>query len=126
MKKYLSANSECEINVSYEAKEEVYHTLSSNENIFPVDVFDECANQCVMLIRLNIWQEFTKSIMKMAVDADVNYDEIQKEKSKSNLHSSLRPQLAARNSVNDSSVSASKSFSMLSKSVSADSVQGYE
>ena len=82
MKKFIDDTSECEINVSWVTKNTVIETLQENDNQFTNDMFDECVKECVELIRNNIWNGFKKSILKMAVDADINYEAY---KSKSNL-----------------------------------------
>jgi len=72
MKKYVDQYSECEINVSYGAKQRIYTSLKENGNSFVIDVFDECAEECRELIQTNVWNGFKQTIMKMAVNNESN------------------------------------------------------
>ena len=82
LKKFIGETSECEINISWVTKNTVIQTLTMNNNQFTDNIYDECVKECIELIRNNIWIGFKRSILKMAVDADINYDA---HKSKSNL-----------------------------------------
>ena len=73
LKRYLDHSSECEINVSYALKDELFHKLAENGNIFTRDIFDDCVKDVVQLIRQNVWNGFKASIMKMALDEDINF-----------------------------------------------------
>eukprot|EP00484_Ammonia_sp_Unknown_P027508 CAMPEP_0197032240 /NCGR_PEP_ID=MMETSP1384-20130603/10964_1 /TAXON_ID=29189 /ORGANISM="Ammonia sp." /LENGTH=473 /DNA_ID=CAMNT_0042461871 /DNA_START=36 /DNA_END=1457 /DNA_ORIENTATION=- len=81
MRKYFGPAAECEINVSYCEIENVRQTLKGNHHIFTEDIFDGCCNECVEMIRNNVWYGFKRSIMKMAVDADIHYHKLQHSKS---------------------------------------------
>eukprot|EP01084_Bolivina_argentea_P310553 537414_1 len=77
IEKYISATCACEINVSWVAKSEVYNRLDVDSGVFSADIFDNCAKQCVELIRYNRWTAFKRSILKLAVDVDMNYEKIE-------------------------------------------------
>mmetsp|Transcript_66048 Transcript_66048/g.105109 ORF Transcript_66048/g.105109 Transcript_66048/m.105109 type:complete len:424 (-) Transcript_66048:201-1472(-) len=75
MSKYIDRSAECEINVSYGHKAMIYYVLSENQNVFSNDIFDECCAECLELMRTNIWTGFKDSILKMAVDEDIHFEE---------------------------------------------------
>eukprot|EP00484_Ammonia_sp_Unknown_P020854 CAMPEP_0197029000 /NCGR_PEP_ID=MMETSP1384-20130603/8548_1 /TAXON_ID=29189 /ORGANISM="Ammonia sp." /LENGTH=452 /DNA_ID=CAMNT_0042458091 /DNA_START=56 /DNA_END=1414 /DNA_ORIENTATION=+ len=77
MTKYFDSTAECEINISYSAKETVKEKLNKHQNVFAADIFDECLQEVTDLIRTNIWHGFRGSIQKMAVHDDVYFEEIQ-------------------------------------------------
>ena len=73
VQKYLDETSECEINVSYALKDELFNKLHQNSNYFTKDIFDECVQECLELIRGNVWNAFKREIVNMAGDADIEY-----------------------------------------------------
>mmetsp|Transcript_22051 Transcript_22051/g.35386 ORF Transcript_22051/g.35386 Transcript_22051/m.35386 type:complete len:391 (-) Transcript_22051:185-1357(-) len=96
MAKYMQSMAECEINVSHIAKRRVRQQLKQNGGVFVEHLFDECLTECVELMRDNIWSSFRSSILRMAVDADIHYDEIQS--SKSNLQLRIEQSSVSPNS----------------------------
>jgi len=82
MAKFFDPTAECEINISWSAKQAVYETLKQHQSVFAADIFDQCMREVLDLIRNNIWLGFRSSIQKIAVIHDVYYEEIQDCKSR--------------------------------------------